>query len=283
MMRGGSSKRAREDGHIADDEHRATKLAKRRASDPAAPTQIRVRALHRPQGALRPLLEVVPGATDAKAASLKGAKEGVRSALKPVAVQTRARQPSGWGGTAAAGVGPAGVGIAGKRLFSTPEAKADKMGQDAANQRKAPRGVSPHRREVCSPPGSPAVWKPSLAMRAGAEPHAEQESRLSQAERRWCIAFFALLPALFLWIAWLYNLQDRALAPLSAKLASWVPPMVREQWREIAACTVGKQVAEALDDMQKIVLWVLRGLPALLMVNLITRAGHKTRLVGIIW
>ena len=277
-MRGGSSKRAREDGNIADDEHRATKLAKRRAS--SAPTQIRVRALHRPQGALRPLLEVVPGATDAKAASLKGAKEGVRSALKPVAVQARARQPSGWGGTSAAGEGPAAVGIAGKRLFTTPEAKA-KMGQDAANQRKAPRGVSPHRREVGSPPVSPAVWKPSLAMRAGAERHAEQESLRSQSERRWCTAFFALLPALFLWIAWLYNLQDRALAPFSATLASWVPPMVKEQWREFAASTVGKQVAEALDGMQTIVLWVLRGLPTLLMVNLITRAGHKTRLVGI--
>jgi len=277
-MRGGSSKRAREDVLLADDEHRATKLAKRRASGPAAPTQIRVRALHRPQGALRPLLEVVPGATDAKAASLAGAKEGVRSAPKPAAVQARARQPSGWGGTSAAGVGPAAVGIAGKRLFSTPEAKAEKMGQDAASQWKAPRGVSPHRRKVGSPPGSPAVWKPSLAR---AERHAEQESRRSQAERRWCVAFFALLPALFLWIAWLYSLQNRVLAPLGATLASWVPPMVRELWREYEASNEGKQVAEALDDLQEIVLWVLRGLPALLMVNLITRAGHKTRLVGI--
>jgi hypothetical protein len=57
--------------------------------------------------------------------------------------------------------------------------------------------------------------------------------------------------------------------------------MVRELWREYEASNEGKQVAEALDDLQEIVLWVLRGLPALLMVNLITRAGHKTRLVGI--
>ncbi len=260
------------------------KLAKRVASGPSPPTQIRVRALHRPQGALRPLLDAT-------------------------AVAPRVRPPGG-SERSPAGVGAAAaVGIAGTRLFRTPDkpAKADKRAQWSGSQRGAARGVSPGRREN------------SMAERAETELRARQESRRAHAERLWCMVFFALLPALFLWIAWLYNVvPDRArggavvaqevpvrhakrapgasAAPCEhfalarvqdcvwahLTVTSWVPPMAKEQWREFSASDTGKQVAEMLANVDKIVLWVLRGLPPLLLLNLITRAGHKTRLVGLV-
>ena len=284
-----NGKRGRQDGQMAVDDR--AKIAKRGASGPSPPTHIRVRALHRPQGALRPLLDAT--AVDGKASN-------------KAVVQPRARPSGGWE-KSPAGAGAAAVGIEGTRLFRTPDklAKADKMAQGAGSQRGAARGVSPGRRE------------PSPAERAGSELRGRQESRRAQAERRWCMVFFALLPALFLWIAWLYNVvPDRGCAvaaqavPVrhtkrgpSASAApcehfaltrmqgfvwehlsatSWVPPMVGEQWREFAASDTGKQVAEMLANFDKIVLWVLRGLPPLLLLNLITRAGHKTRLVGLV-
>ena len=60
-----NGKRGRQDGQMAVDDR--AKIAKRGASGPSPPTHIRVRALHRPQGALRPLLDAT--AVDGKASN----------------------------------------------------------------------------------------------------------------------------------------------------------------------------------------------------------------------
>ena len=88
-----NGKRGRQDGQMAVDDR--AKIAKRGASGPSPPTHIRVRALHRPQGALRPLLDAT--AVDGKASN-------------KAVVQPRAR-PSVGLEKSPAGAGAAAVGI----------------------------------------------------------------------------------------------------------------------------------------------------------------------------
>lgn len=268
-------------------EHRAPKLARHDvATSLAVPKQmfIRERALNRPQGALRPLL------------SDRETVRNVHAGKNPISVVQKHAHQSARGKRSAEGSGgpaasvsprvptePVAVGIVGTRLFRTPEHKG--------LPKKKVRGASSSSRKALQAERADE-WSRDAIL---------QSSRAAE-ERSWCIIFIATMPALLLWVSWLYDFQPvkyeetgrdvrdgnngskwGMFARSSANARGGANDILSQRTGSIiehfTASLFEEEISEALSACHKVALWVLQGLPVLLMMNIITR--QKTKIVGL--
>ena len=135
---------------------------------------LRERAIDRPNGALRSLLLVNGGSGAGRQQGRSAERQPAHSKTAPHRIPrsshsapSRARNESG---------APSAVGIVGTRLFGTPDKAVGEEGERV--------GVG----------GKGRSAKKVLA---------DVEQAHTKEERRWCVAFFVLLPVLVMWIMWL--------------------------------------------------------------------------------